>query len=54
MPIPVTKMHGTRNDFVIVDLRNAHLDDVAALGRWVCDRRAGVGADGLIVLEPSG
>ena len=53
MAIPVTKMHGTRNDFVIVDLRNAHLDDVAAFGRWVCDRHAGVGADGLIVIESS-
>ncbi len=53
MPIPVTKMHGTRNDFVILDLRTAHIDDVAAFGRWACDRHAGVGADGLIVLEPS-
>jgi diaminopimelate epimerase len=54
MPIPVTKMHGTRNDFVILDLRTAHLDDVASFGNWICDRHAGVGADGLIVLEPSG
>lgn len=53
MPLPVTKMHGTRNDFVILDLRSTSVDDVAALGRWVCDRHAGVGADGLIVLEPS-
>jgi diaminopimelate epimerase len=53
MPTPVTKMHGTRNDFVILDLRTAHVDDVAAFGRWICDRHAGVGADGLIVLETS-
>jgi diaminopimelate epimerase len=46
-------MHGTRNDFVILDLRIDRLDDVSAFGRWICDRHVGVGADGLIVLEPS-
>jgi diaminopimelate epimerase len=53
MPIPVTKMHGTRNDFVILDLRTARVEEIPAFGRWICDRHAGVGADGLIVLEPS-
>ena len=54
MKVPVTKMHGTQNDFVILDLRAARVEDVRAFGRWVCDRHAGVGADGLIVLESSG
>jgi diaminopimelate epimerase len=46
-------MHGTRNDFVILDQRTARLEDPAACARWICDRHAGVGADGLILLEDS-
>jgi diaminopimelate epimerase len=46
-------MHGTRNDFAIVDRRGATVEDPAAFGRWICDRHAGVGADGLILLEKS-
>jgi diaminopimelate epimerase len=49
----VTKMHGARNDFVIVDGRERPLRDVASFARWACDRRAGIGADGVIVLEAS-
>ncbi|MGA8576016.1 MAG: diaminopimelate epimerase [Candidatus Cybelea sp.] len=49
----VTKMHGARNDFVIVDGRRAPVGDVASFSRWACDRRAGIGADGVIVLEAS-
>lgn len=49
----ITKMHGARNDFIIVDARAQPLGDPSPFARWVCDRRAGVGADGLIVLEPS-
>ncbi len=49
----VTKMHGARNDFVVVDGRTEHLNNAASFARWACDRRAGIGADGLIVLEPS-
>jgi diaminopimelate epimerase len=53
MNVPVTKMHGTQNDFVVLDLRAEHVSDLPAFGRWVCNRHAGVGADGLIVLENS-
>ena len=49
----VAKMHGARNDFVIVDARTERLTDAASFARRVCDRRTGVGADGCIVLEPS-
>lgn len=49
----VTKMHGARNDFVVVDGRTEPLNDPASFARWACDRRAGIGADGCIVLEPS-
>ncbi len=49
----VTKMHGARNDFVVVDGRTTPISDVGSFARWTCDRRAGIGADGAILLEPS-
>ncbi len=49
----LTKMHGARNDFIVTDARSQPLADAASFARRVCDRRAGVGADGLILLEPS-
>jgi diaminopimelate epimerase len=49
----VTKMHGARNDFVVIDARVMPLTDVASFARWACDRRAGIGADGCILLETS-
>jgi diaminopimelate epimerase len=49
----VAKMHGARNDFVVVDARNEPLGDPASFARWACDRRAGIGADGCILLASS-
>ena len=46
------KLHGTGNDFVLVDARV--LDrDWPALARAICDRHFGVGADGLILAVAS-
>ncbi|HEY6326178.1 MAG TPA: diaminopimelate epimerase, partial [Candidatus Cybelea sp.] len=53
MRVPLTKMHGAHNDFVILDQRGACLDDLPAFARWACDRRGGIGADGVIALGPS-
>jgi len=47
------KMHGLGNDFVIVDAREKPFDVTPALAKAIADRRAGVGCDQLIVLEPS-
>ncbi len=47
------KMHGTGNDFVMVDGRNLPEQDWSTLAEEVCDRHFGVGADGLILLAPS-
>ncbi|MFE0703661.1 diaminopimelate epimerase [Streptomyces sp. NPDC058872] len=47
-PLPFLKGHGTENDFVIVpDAQNA-VDLPAAVVARLCDRRAGIGADGLL------
>lgn len=51
--MPVTKLHGTRNDFVLLDERQARIADYAAFARFACDRHVGVGADGLLVVLPS-
>ena len=56
MMIPFVKMVGTGNDFLIVDAR-ARVGPVAkrwpAFANAACDRRYGVGADGVLVLERS-
>jgi diaminopimelate epimerase len=55
------KMHGAGNDFVCLDaVREPELDrrrDLSRLSEAMCDRRYGVGADGLIVIggpQPTG
>ena len=45
------KLHGTANDFVYVDAREGFPGDPAALAPRLCDRRRGIGADGLILVE---
>ena len=48
-----TKMNGAGNDFIMLDNRDlTHRLDKAALAR-LCDRHRGVGADGLIAVEPA-
>jgi diaminopimelate epimerase len=53
MKRPFHKMHGLGNDFVIIDARDQPFDVTPSLARAIADRRAGVGCDQLIVLEPS-
>jgi diaminopimelate epimerase len=43
-----TKGHGTENDFVVLLDRESMLDLGPAEVRFICDRRAGIGADGLL------
>ena len=53
--LPFAKMHGAGNDFVMVDAADLDAAGVtlsrAHIAR-LCDRRFGVGADGLIVIRP--
>ncbi len=51
--LPFAKLHGTANDFIYVDARAGFPGDPAAVARRLCDRRRGIGADGLILLLAS-
>ena len=52
MQIHFSKYHGTGNDFILIDNRNGVVgaQDIG-LVKNLCDRRCGIGADGLILLE---
>jgi diaminopimelate epimerase len=47
----VAKVHGTGNDFVLLDNVGGERLPFGALARLWCARRYGIGADGLLVLE---
>ncbi len=49
------KMSGSGNDFIIIDNRDLSLNvgDLSAFARRVCERKISVGADGLLLIEPS-
>jgi diaminopimelate epimerase len=48
------KMHGAGNDFILVDDRAAAfpVHDTAFIAR-LCDRRRGIGSEGLLLIQPS-
>lgn len=48
-----SKMAGGGNDFVVIDNRSGRISDVAELTRRLCTAHLSVGADGLILIEPS-
>ena len=52
MQIHFEKYQGTGNDFVMVDNRTKHLDAYSLPISAICDRKFGVGADGVILIEP--
>lgn len=53
MPLPFLKMQGAGNDFVVLDRREGPRagEDFPALVVRMCDRRRGIGADGVLLLE---
>lgn len=53
MKISFTKMSGAGNDFVVVDNRNGIITDPTKFSIAVCNRRLGIGADGVLLLENS-
>lgn len=54
MNIPFWKMHGAANDFILVDDRKGAfpVDDGAWI-RAITSRRTGVGAEGVLLIQPS-
>lgn len=48
-----TKMNGAGNDFVMLDNRGGQLQLASEQIAKICDRHRGVGADGILVLEPA-
>lgn len=49
-----TKAVATGNDFVVIDNRKSVLPkDIASFAKRICDRKRGIGADGLLIVESS-
>lgn len=54
MRLPFTKMQGTGNDFIVVDLTEGDRPvNWSLLVPRLCDRHYGIGADGLVLVLPS-
>ncbi len=53
MKLPFTKMSGAGNDFIMMDNREGQIRLTASQIAWLCDRHRGVGADGLLLVEPA-
>jgi len=51
MKLKFTKMHGAGNDFVVIDAINQHIDFAPEQWRRLADRRFGIGADQILVVE---
>jgi diaminopimelate epimerase len=52
MKLRFTKMHGAGNDFVVLDATTAPLALSPAQYRFLGDRRFGIGADQILIVEP--
>ncbi|HEX8497192.1 MAG TPA: diaminopimelate epimerase [Actinomycetales bacterium] len=53
MQLTFTKGHGTQNDFVLVPDLDASIDLSPDDVRWLADRHAGIGGDGVIRVVPT-
>lgn len=53
MKLRFTKMQALGNDFILVDARRSSLKEIGQLAGKLCDRRFGIGADQLLILEGS-
>jgi diaminopimelate epimerase len=53
MIIPFTKMNGAGNDFVVIDNRDQSLSLSREQIQFLCNRHRGIGADGLLAVEPT-
>ena len=53
MKLQFTKMHGAGNDFIVIDAINQDIDFTPAQWQRLADRRFGIGADQILVVEKS-
>ncbi len=53
MELTFYKYHGTGNDFIMIDNRSGAIQLTLKQINLLCDRRFGIGADGLILIETS-
>ena len=53
MKLRFTKMHGAGNDFIVIDAINQSINFSPAQWRRLADRRFGIGADQILVVEKS-
>jgi diaminopimelate epimerase len=51
MKLKFTKMHGAGNDFVVIDAISQHIDLTPEQWKMLADRRFGIGADQMLVVE---
>ncbi len=51
--VSFVKLHGAGNDFVMIDCMKERLSLGSEGTAAICDRHRGIGADGLILIEPS-
>lgn len=52
MKLRFTKMHGAGNDFIVLDATQAPLPLSEGQYRFLADRRFGIGADQILIVEP--
>jgi len=48
-----TKWQGCGNDFIVLDALDGIYRDYAPMAQKLCDRHYGIGADGILAIEPS-
>ena len=55
MQIDFMKMHGLGNDFIVVNCleKSENVEELIDIAEELCDRRFGIGGDGLILVLPS-
>ena len=53
MKVKFFKMHGLGNDFIMINDIDEKIENYSNLAKKLCDRHFGIGADGIILIQPS-